>query len=194
MTYIQQPRIGSQLVQPVLVSENATSLATRLSSDPRAKRDWRARSRPRRRLRAVLDCARACRVLRDISKRTARGFVHRDLKVLELRAPDHRIVGRFDERGQDAKCCRADNKTAPKPSPSEKPEPAVERQKPLWLCGLDGGRWRTRTSEPRACEADPAVDWKGLHGTFPRNRGLGRTFGDWLGPTTAPKPSPELTP
>jgi len=26
----------------------------------------------------------------------------------------------FDERGQDAKCCPAENKTAPKPSPSEK--------------------------------------------------------------------------
>jgi hypothetical protein len=25
-----------------------------------------------------------------------------DLEVLELKAPDHGIVGRFDERGQDA--------------------------------------------------------------------------------------------
>ena len=82
----------------------------------------------------------------------------------------------------------------PKTVPSEKHEAAVERLKPLWLCGLDGGRWRTRTSEPRACEADPAVDCKGLHGTFLRNRGPARTLGDWLGLTTVPKPSHELTP
>src|ERR1700719_2241684 len=87
-------------------------------------------------------------------------------------------------------------RTRPPPNrpQSEKPEAAIERRKPLWLCNLDGWRWRTRTSEPRACEADPGVDCKGLHGTFPRNRGPGRTLGDWLGPTTAPKPSPELTP
>ena len=34
----------------------------------------------------------------------------------------------------------------PQTVPSEKPEAAVERPKPLWLCGLNGGRWRTRTS------------------------------------------------
>jgi len=38
------------------------------------------------------------------------------------------------------------------------------------------------------------VDCKGLHGTFLRNRGPGRTLGDWLGLTTVPKPSHELTP
>jgi hypothetical protein len=27
----------------------------------------------------------------------------------------------------------------PQTVPSEKPEAAVERRKPLWLCGLDGG-------------------------------------------------------
>jgi putative ABC transport system permease protein len=40
------------------------------------------------------------------------------------------VVSRFDERGQDAKCCPAENKTAPKPSQSEKHEAAVERLKP----------------------------------------------------------------
>ena len=35
----------------------------------------------------------------------------------------------------------------PQTVPSEKREAAVERLKPLWLCGLDGGRWRTRTSD-----------------------------------------------
>jgi hypothetical protein len=34
----------------------------------------------------------------------------------------------------------------PKTVPSEKHEAAVERPKPLWLCWLDGWRWRTRTS------------------------------------------------
>jgi hypothetical protein len=34
----------------------------------------------------------------------------------------------------------------PQTVPSGKREAAVERLKPLWLCGLDGGRWRTRTS------------------------------------------------
>ena len=34
----------------------------------------------------------------------------------------------------------------PQTVPSEKREAAVERPKPLWLCGLGGGRWRTRTS------------------------------------------------
>ena len=38
-----------------------------------------------------------------------------DVKFLELK-PDHAVVGRFDERGQDANCCPAENKTAPKPS------------------------------------------------------------------------------
>jgi hypothetical protein len=59
-----------------------------------------------------------------------------DVKVLQLKASDYDVVGRFDECGQDAKCCPAENKTAPKPSQSEKPEAAVERLKPLWLCGL----------------------------------------------------------
>src|SRR5580704_6887385 len=70
------------------------------------------------------------------------------------------------------KCCRAENKTAPKPSPSEKHEAAVWRLKPLWLCGLGGGRWRTRTSEPRACEANPAVDWRGHQQTLLENLDL----------------------
>src|ERR1700682_708324 len=82
----------------------------------------------------------------------------------------------------------------PKTVPNEKPEAAVWRPKPLWLCGLDGWHWRTRTSEPRACEADPGVDCKRLYGTFPRNRGPVRTLGDWLGLTTVPKPSRESTP
>ena len=38
------------------------------------------------------------------------------------------------------------------------------------------------------------MDCKGLHGTFPRNRGPARTLEDWLGRTTVPKPSHELTP
>jgi len=42
-----------------------------------------------------------------------------DVKVLQLKAPDHAVVVRFDERGQDAKCCPAENKTAPKPSQAE---------------------------------------------------------------------------
>jgi hypothetical protein len=107
---------------------------------------------------------------------------------------DDGFVCRFDECGQDAKCCPAENKTAPKPSQSEKPEAAIERSKPLWLCCLGGGRWRTRTSEPRACEADPALDCRGLHGTFLRNRGPVGTLGDSLALTTVPKPSQEFTP
>ena len=77
--------------------------------------------------------------------------------------------------------------------PNEKREAAVERLKPLWLCGLDGGRWRTRTSYlVRVKQID--VDCKGLQGTFLRNRGPARTVEDWLGLTTVPKPSHELTP
>ncbi len=34
----------------------------------------------------------------------------------------------------------------PQTVPGEKPETTVERLKPLWLCDLRGGRWRTRTS------------------------------------------------
>src|ERR1700730_15806197 len=81
----------------------------------------------------------------------------------------------------------------PQTVPSEKHEAAVERPKPLWLCCLDGGRWRTRTSEPRACEADPGVDCSGLHGTSLRNPGPVGTLEDSLGRTTAPKPFHELT-
>jgi hypothetical protein len=39
-----------------------------------------------------------------------------DVKVLQLKASAHAVVGPFDERGQDVKCCPAENKTAPKPS------------------------------------------------------------------------------
>ena len=38
------------------------------------------------------------------------------------------------------------------------------------------------------------MDCKGLHGTFLRNRGPAGIHGDWLGLTTVPKPSHELTP
>jgi len=41
------------------------------------------------------------------------------VKVLELEAPDHAVVGGLDERGQDAKCCPAEHKTDPNPSQAE---------------------------------------------------------------------------
>jgi hypothetical protein len=63
-----------------------------------------------------------------------------DVKVLELEAPDHAVVGGFDERGQDAKCCPGEHETAPKPSQGESVRRPSSRPKPLWLCGLDGGR------------------------------------------------------
>src|ERR1700676_5458749 len=54
---------------------------------------------------------------------------------------------------------------APPNRPKRKTEAADERPKPLWLCGLDGGRWRTRTSDlvrVKQIQSWTARDYTGL--------------------------------
>jgi hypothetical protein len=60
---------------------------------------------------------------------------------------DDGFVCRFDECGQGCEILSGREQDRPQTVPSEKHEAAVERPKPLWLFGLGGGRWRTRTSD-----------------------------------------------
>jgi hypothetical protein len=99
------------------------------------------------------------------------------VRVLELKAPDHAVVGRFDERGQDAKCSPAEHKTAP----SGKREAAVELTETIvavWFRVGAGGLEPPKLVRVKQIQAWTALDYTGHSSGILDLRGPSRTRWD----------------